>query len=453
MEQKHGLSNRRSFIRDAASLAALGAFGAGVLFKSCSSGKAKNVTEPVFNDQAPDGKVLKAGLIGCGGRGTGAAFNFLNAGPNLQITALGDVFQDRLDRCRQQLKERKDVEIADEKCFIGLDAYEKVIDSDVDIVLLTTPPYFRPSHFEAAVRARKHAFIEKPVAVDPVGARSIMASARMADAAGLKVIHGMQRHHQRDYVTTYNRIKNGAIGEIVSANCYWNSGQLWFVTPRPEWSDMENMLRDWVNWTWLSGDHIVEQHVHNIDVINWFTGKYPVRAVGSGSRQRRVTGDQYDNFSVDFVYDNDTHMHSMCRQVDGCANNISELITGTKGSSNCRNSITDLQGNELWKYSYPLNEEGESTPNAMKSAQDQEIVDFVTAIRTNTPLNTAEECAMSTLTAIMGRISAYTGKEVTLEEMMNSGLRLGPEEVTLGPSDIRAVIAVPGTDNQRKSRF
>ena len=444
MELESKQANRRDFIKGAATVAAASAFGAGFILKSCSTDRTQ-VVLPGFLDKAPDGRVLKAGLIGCGGRGTGAAFNFLNAGDNLQITALADVFQDRMDRCRQQLKERMNVEVADEKCFVGFDAYQKVIESDVDVIILATPPFFRPAHFEAAVRARKHVFLEKPVAVDPVGARSIMASARMADAAGLKVVTGTQRHHQRDYLTTYAHIKSGIIGDPLSAQCYWNQRRLWHVNPQPGWNDMEAMLRDWVNWNWLSGDHIVEQHMHNIDVINWFTGKHPVKAVGFGGRHRRVTGDQYDFFSVDFVYDDNTHMHSMCRQIDGCANNVSELITGTKGSTNCQNSISDLKGDVVWQYEYPLDENGQPSAQAMKNPYDQEIINLVAAIRNNTPLNEAEDCAVSTLVAIMGRISAYTGREVTWEEMMNSGLRLGPEKLAFGPVDIKAVVPVPGT--------
>ncbi|MFO7998858.1 MAG: oxidoreductase, partial [Bacteroidales bacterium] len=221
--------------------------------------------------------------------------------------------------------------------------------------------------------------------------------------------------------------------------------QLWYVTPRPGWSDMEAMLRDWVNWNWLSGDHIVEQHMHNIDVINWFTGKHPVKAVGFGGRHRRRTGDQYDFFSVDFLYDNGMHMHSMCRQIDGCAGNVSERIAGTQGASNCQNKVVDQRGELLWEYQYPLDETGLSTGQVAVSPYDQEIIDLVGAIRNNTPLNEAEACAISTMTAIMGRISAYTGKEVTWEEMMNSSLRLGPAEPAFGPVNIKADVPVPGT--------
>jgi predicted dehydrogenase len=444
MDQQTKTTDRRSFLKGTASMAALGALGAGAILKACSDSRPKAAV-PVFYDQAPEGKALKAGLIGCGGRGTGAAINFLNAGPGLEVTALGDVFPDRLERCRRELRERQGVEVPDEKCFTGFDAYQHVIATDVDVVLLATPPYFRPSHFDAAVRARKHVFMEKPVAVDPVGARAIMAAARMADAAGLKVVTGTQRHHQRDYVTTFEHIRAGAIGELVAANCYWNQSQLWHVARQAGWTDMEAMLRDWVNWNWLSGDHIVEQHMHNIDVINWFTGKHPVKATGFGGRHRRRTGDQYDFFSVDFVFDDGMHLHSMCRQIDGCANNVSERITGSKGRTNCQNRIEDLQGNLLWEYAYPLDGAGQPTRQVSVSPYDQEVIDLVAAIRNDTPLNEAEACAVSTMAAIMGRVSAYTGREVTWEEMMNSGMRLGPEEPAMGPVAIRAQVPVPGT--------
>lgn len=445
MDAKKPLSNRRHFLKGATALTALGAIGTGAFLNACSR---KKVVEPSFLDQAPDGRLLKIGLVGCGGRGTGAIFNFINAGPNIQIVALADVFQDKIDNCRKQLKEKNNIDIDDSKCFLGFDAYKELLNTDVDVVILATPPFFRPSQFDAAVRARKHVFLEKPVAVDPVGAKSIMASAKMADAAGLKVVTGTQRHHQREYLTTLEHIKAGAIGDIVSANCYWNQGQLWSVSPQPGWTDMEAMLRDWVNWCWLSGDHIVEQHMHNIDVINWFKGAHPVKAVGMGARHRRPTGDQYDFFSVDFVYADGMHLHSMCRQIDGCANNVSEFIMGTKGKSNCANLIQDLQGNTTYEFKYAKDAENgqEAIPGVKNvSPYDQEIINLIAAIRNNTPLNEAEVCATSTLVAIMGRISAYTGREVTWDEMMNSNLRLGPENLVMGPVDIKPIVPVSGT--------
>ena len=319
-----------------------------------------------------------------------------------------------------------------------------MIDAGVDIIILATPPLFRPQHFDAAVKAKKHVFMEKPVCVDPVGARSVLATAKKAEALGLSVVAGTQRRHQRNYLKTYEQVLNGEIGDIVAGNCYWNSGKLWHRNREEGWTDMEWMIRNWVNWTWLSGDHIVEQHVHNIDVINWFTGKHPVKAVAFGSRLRRITGDQYDNFSVDFVYDNDMHLHSMCRQINDCANSVSEYARGTKGYTNCMDTIYNPDGTEKWKYEYPLDENGE--PKGLKvGPYDQEHIDLVTAIRTNTPINEGENVATSTLAAVMGRISAYTGKEVTWEEMMNSDFSLAHETYALGPMDLTPNYPLPGT--------
>jgi predicted dehydrogenase len=420
--------------------------GAGSILQSCSRDGLKNTKPLNFLDSAIDGRKLKLGLIGCGSRGTGAISNFLNSGPGIEVIALADVFEDKLIRCRRELSGKMNISIPDENCFIGFDAYQKLLDTDVDLVVLATPPFFRPEHFDAAVTAKKHVFMEKPVAVDPVGARSIIASAKRADFADLKVGVGTQRRHQRDYLSTLEHIRQGAIGEILSANCYWNQGALWHVKPQIGWSEMEGMLRNWVNWCWLSGDHIVEQHLHNIDVINWFTGKLPERALGFGSRQRRKTGDQYDNFSVDLSYDDGMHTHSMCRQIDGCANNVSELIVGTKGVTNCKNTIWDHKNNIKWKYDYEKEETGAPPESEILKVgpYDQETIDLVTAIRNNAPYNEAEESARSALVAIMGRVSAYTGNEISFEEIINSDLKLGPSEMILGEVNFRANVPVPG---------
>jgi len=410
----------------------------------CSSQPRKVVAVPNFLDQAPDGAVLKAGVIGCGGRGTGAAINFLSAGPNLQVTALADTFKDRVDNCRERILQEKGQEVPAENCFVGFDAYQKVIDSGVDIVILATPPFFRPEHLAAAVQARKHIFSEKPVCVDPVGARSVMATAKKAEGLELSIVTGTQRRHQRDYVATWQQVQQGIIGELTGGNVWWNGGKLWHRDKNPDWTEMEWMIRDWVNWTWLSGDHIVEQHVHNLDVANWFTGKHPVKAVGMGSRLRRVTGDQYDNFSVDYTFENGTHIHSMCRQINGCANNVSERLQGTKGSTNCQNSILSLDGEEIWKYEYPLDKDQKPTNTVSVDPYVQEHIDLVTAIRTGKPFNELENTAISTMVAIMGRVSAYTGKETTYEEMMNSDLKLGPKVFVFGPVDIPKEVPIAG---------
>ena len=437
-------TSRRNFIGNSAAIGALGVIGASQLIRSCSTGESGGpLVVPEFLRAAPDGEPLKAGVVGCGGRGSGAAVDFLDAGPNLSIVAVGDVFQDKVDGIRQKLKDEKNVELDDSKCFTGFDAYKRVIDSGVDIVILATPPYFRPDHFQACVEARKHVFMEKPVAVDPAGARAVMAASKQAEAAGLSVVTGTQRRHSWRYNNVLARIRTGMIGDIVSTNVYWNQSKLWHRENQAGWTEMEYMIRDWVNWTWLSGDHIVEQHIHNIDVSNWFVGKAPVKAVGMGSRQRRITGDCYDNFSVDFVYDNDVHMHSMCRQINGCANNVSEMLRGTKGYTNGAGTVWDHEGNILYEYEPTLDEQGE--PNDV-SDYVQEHIDLVNAIRTGNQIVEAEETAKTNLTAIMGRESAYSGREVTWEHMMGSSRKLGPEgELSLGPVDLKAVIPIPGS--------
>ena len=442
--------SRRKFLAGAATVGAASAMGVGTL-SSCSmgggtSGAAGNydwttreLNLPPLLDEAPEGKELKAGVIGCGGRGSGAALNFLDAGPGLSIIALGDVFRDRLDSLKNKLKEQKGVEVPEENCFIGFDAFEKVLDSGVDIVILATPPKFRPQQFEAAVKARKHVFMEKPVAVDPAGIRQVIAAAKMAESQGLKIVTGTQRRHQLSYINLLKEMNNNAIGNIVSANVYWNGGKLWHRDKNPDWSEMEWMIRDWVNWCWLSGDHIVEQHVHNLDVANWFIGAHPVKALGFGSRQRRVTGDQYDNFSIDFTYEDGRQMHSMCRQINGCARGVYEVFHGTKAiatTTGGKLQIIDASGNQLF-----IAEKSETSPYV------QEHRDLITCIRKDIPFNEAEQTAISNMVAIMGRVSAYTGKEVTFDEMMNSDMKIGPETYIMGDIGYieKAKVPVPGT--------
>jgi predicted dehydrogenase len=434
-EKKKPDVDRRSFI------GAVAVAGAGALLTSCAKPSYQPPPPVTFIDKAPDGALLKAGVIGCGQRGTGAAIDFLAAGPNLKIVALADVLKDHLDLCRQTLVKEAQQQVADDRCFVGFDAYKKVLDTDVDLVLMATPPHFRPLHFDAAVDAKKHCFIEKPAAVDAPGVRTVLAAGEKAKTYGLCVVAGTQRRHQREYLETYNRISNGAIGRIVAASCRWNGGQLWYAPRKKGWSDMEAMIRDWPNWCWLSGDHIVEQHVHNLDTIAWFTGKYPVKVVGAGGRARRVTGDQFDFFSLHYAYEDGMRLDSMCRQIDGCANDVSEFVMGTEGSSNCHNTIYNKDGIAVWKYQEPGAEPGKSKFNAYK----QEHVDFVTAIRRNQPLNEAEQVAKSTLTAVLGRTAAYTGQEVTWDQIMDSKERLGPTEYAMGPVPIKAVVPVPGT--------
>ncbi|WP_106831099.1 Gfo/Idh/MocA family oxidoreductase [Parabacteroides pacaensis] len=456
MKSKSNLS-RRDFLKSSAVMGALGTLGTGsaaaVALSSCTGGEKAEVLKPLkepgtyyipeLPDLASDGQELKAGVIGCGGRGSGAAFNFLNAANGVTIVALGDTFQDRLSGLRNELKKQKNIDIPDDKCFVGLDAYQKVIDSGVDVVIIATPPVFRPVHFQYAIQKGKHAFLEKPICVDPVGYRTIMATAKQAQAKGLCVVTGTQRHHQRNYVESYKKIMEGAIGEITGGCVYWNQGMLWYRNREKAWNDCEYMIRDWVNWKWLSGDHIVEQHVHNIDVFTWFSGLKPVMAVGMGSRQRRVTGDQYDNFSIDFTMENGVHLHSMSRQIDGCNSNVSEFIQGTKGSWSTLGDtvIKDLAGNVIWKYDW----EAEKNQYKQRDPYTLEHVNWINCIRKKQPIEQASETAVANMAAIMGREAAYTGKEVTWDAMTASPLDYTPKDLNLGKMDMSTfVVAVPG---------
>lgn len=450
MRNKDSLS-RRSFLKSSVVAGTVGMMGGIPMLSSCSTDKSKKgeLTLPKLLEQAPDGKVIKAGLIGCGGRGTGAAMDFLNAGPNLQIVALGDVFQDKLDSCREILKKERNVEIPDENCFLGFDSYEKVIDSGVDMVLLCTPPHFRPAHVEAAVNAQKHIFMEKPIAVDPFGVRKVLAAVKRARTLNLNIVSGTIRRSQKDYMETRRRVLNGEIGDIVGANIIRNGGALWFRTRKPEWTDMEYMLRNWVNFCWLSGDHITEQFIHEVDVMNWYLGKNPVKATGWGGRQRRVTGDQYDFFSIEYLYDNGMRTHCAARQIDGCTNEKVEQINCTNGYADASGKLYDLNGNIIWEYPHP---EETDTQSEWKVTNPfvQEHINLVTAIRSGNTINDGEDQAYSSLVTIMGRMAAYTGKDITWDEVLNADLYLGPKTYVMGPveniPEIIPVAGVPGKE-------
>lgn len=386
---------------------------------------------------------IKVALVGCGGRGTGAATDAIEADKRVKIVALADVFNDRLEGTKKLLqnKGKDQFAVTDDNVFVGFDGFKKVMATDADYVILATPPHFRPMHLQAAIDAGKHVFMEKPVAVDPVGCRSVMKSGEQAKEKNLSIVAGTQRRHEQVYQEVYKRILDGAIGNIVSARCYWNMGQLWFKERESSWSPMEWMIRDWVNWSWLSGDHICEQHVHNIDVINWFTSmdggsNHPEKAVGMGGRCHRVTGDQYDHFAVDFEYKNGMHLASYCRQINGCDANVSEAVIGDKGTAYSMSGRTWINGpNEVKFYGNKIKQ---------RNPYVQEHIDLIDSIENGKGLNEANNVATSTLTAVMGRIAAYTGRIVTWDEMMSSDLKLGPAEYTMDIPLPQVVVPVAG---------
>ncbi|SKC22110.1 Gfo/Idh/MocA family protein [Alkalitalea saponilacus] len=442
--QKNKNMNRRKFLENTALAGTIGIMGVSMLAGCSKKRRSEELGIPPLNERAPAGKRLKAGLIGCGHRGTGALLNFLSTGPGVEVGALADVFPDKITEVRERLG-RFNIEVPDDRCFSGLDAYKKVMQTDVDVVLLVTPPFFRPDHFRTAIEAKKHVFMEKPVAVDPVGIRSVIATSRMAKTLGLNVVTGTQRRHQHDYLATFERVANGAIGQPVAAKAFWNQEHVWFRRRQEGWTDMEYMLRNWNNYTWLSGDHILDTHIHNIDVVNWFMEKYPVAAIGYGGRHRRVTGDQFDFFSIDFSFGNGVSSHSMCRQIDNCANGVGEIVMGTKGYTNCLNTIYNLDGSIKWQYQYPNDEQGNPMNTPKISPYIQEHIHLVTAIRTGYYINEGERTALSNLAAIMGRESAYTGRRITWDEIYNSNLKLGPEDITKGNVDMKFEVPIPGT--------
>ena len=439
--------SRRNFLEKSALIGAAGVIGLNALSSCKNTTKEVDYEFPPLLDQAPDGKELKVGLVGCGNRGTGAALNFLAAGHGLHLVALADVFEDKVWDCRDKLLKQR-VEVPEANCFWGFDAYKSLLDVDLDVVILATPPHFRPMHFDAAVQAKKHVFLEKPVCVDPVGARQIMATSKKAENMGLSVITGTQRRHSRDYLETYRQVASGAIGDLVAAKAYWLQSHVWFRTREEGWSDMEYMLRNWNSFCWLGGDHILDTHVHNIDIVNWFMGKTPESAIGFGGRHRRLTGDQYDFFSIDFDFGNGISSHSFSRQIDGCANQLGEVIMGTEGYTNCKNTVFNHDGSVKWTYEYPKNKDGRSTGVVAVSPYVQEHIHLVTAIRTNKPVVEAHRTAESTLTAIMGRTAAYTGQKVTWEEMMASNEKLGPGTYEMGPVDMEFPIPKQGTQHK-----
>jgi predicted dehydrogenase len=390
---------------------------------------------------------IRVGVIGCGGRGSGAAVDCATASPDVVITALGDLFPDQVQASLAELKKKLpagQVAATPETCFSGFDAFKKVLAGPVDLVILAAPPFFRPEHLAASIEAGKHVFTEKPVAVDPLGVRSVIATAEKAAAKNLAIVAGTQRRHQAHYVEIMKRIRGGDIGEIVSGQCYWNMGALWVERAAENWtnktaknwSDMEWQVRNWLFTTWCSGDHIVEQHVHNLDVMNWAFGAHPVKATGMGGRAARVEpqyGNIYDHFAIEYEYPNGARVLSMCRQTQGAAENVSERVVGTSGFSFTDSTDGYIKGAKAYE-----NEKASPNPYV------EEHKDLIASIRAGKPLNEGRQVAESTLTAIMGRMSAYTGRALSWDWVMNaSKLDLTPpkmELVSLPPLEV----AVPG---------
>ena len=385
-------------------------------------------------------KKLKIALVGCGGRGTGAIVQALQADENTELIAMADAFQDRVEKSLKAVQEHFDgvmkIKIKPKNLFSGFDAYKKAIDL-ADVVILTTPPGFRPYHFEYAIENGKHVFMEKPVATDPVGVRKVLDVARLAKEKRLNVVVGLQRHYQKKYIDILNKINNGKIGKITGGQVYWNSSGVWVRERQPDQSEMEYQMRNWYYFNWLCGDHILEQHIHNIDVANWFIGDYPLKAQGMGGRQVRNGkdhGEIFDHHFVEFTYKTGAVISSQCRHQPGCMRRVDESFQGTKGSVNMRyGDIVDLEGKEIYRYKSGNNTKsskpsrsianGLNEPNPYQVEHDK----LFASIRNGGLIADAENGAKSTLTAIMGRMATYSGKEITWDQAMNSKLELMPE--------------------------
>ncbi len=420
----HKTASRRHFMQTTATLAG-GTIATGTL-----------VPPAVY---AAGSDMLKVGLIGCGGRGTGAAKQALLADKNVKLTAMADAFEDRLTfslkalSANDQLVDK--IDVPTEQRFVGFDAYKQVLATDVDVVLLTTPPHFRPIHLKAAVAAGKHVFAEKPVAVDAPGVRSVLESCAEAKRKKLSVVSGLCLRYDAGFRETVRRLHDGAIGQIhtLMANDY--RGKIWVKPRQPEWTDMHWQMRNWYYFTWLSGDFNVEQHVHYLDVCAWIMNGYPTKAIGMGGRQVRTDamyGNIYDHHSVTYEFENGTRFFSNTRQQSGCKNNMSAHAQGSKGGAEVSERLLEIRTESTWRFK-----------DKVKNMYQVEHDEMFAGIRQGQPLNNGEYMARSTLLAIMGRMATYTGQEITWEQALNSKQDLSPKHYAWGAAP-EIEIAIPG---------
>lgn len=428
------MSTRRDFLKTsavagvAASVSTAGAFAAG-------------------------NETIKIGLIGCGGRGTGAVLDTLRAekringdNPKTEIVAVGDAFKRNAEAAVRSFKSTnpkssffpfaKQIKVTPETTFWGLDAYEKVLNAGVDLVILATPPGFRPIHLDAAIKAGKHIFCEKPVAVDATGVRKCYALADEAKKKNLAIVAGTQRRHQKGYLETIKKIHDGAVGEIISARCSWNGSPIWFREREQGMSDAAYQIHNWYHFLWLCGDHIVEQHVHNLDVINWILNDHPVRAVGMGGRtirkagQAKDVGQIWDHFAVEYEYKNGLRMYSFCRQVPGGGGDVSESVYGSKGRARLADGSWVLNGDQT---------------NSNDEPYVQEHIDLLNSIRAGKPLNELKQVTDATFTAILGRNASYANNWLKWDDLLASSEDTMPKNLSMDMALAVTDAPVPGT--------
>jgi myo-inositol 2-dehydrogenase / D-chiro-inositol 1-dehydrogenase len=419
-------TSRRTFVQTAAALT-------GAL--SAASMSTRTLAVPAVH--AAGSEEIKVGLIGCGGRGRGAIMNAVNASYQVKVTALADAFDDPLQSCRNLLKTqaKQQYAVTDDMCFVGIDAYKQMI-PEVDVVLLCSPPHFRPQHLEAAITAGKHVFCEKPIATDAVGVRRVLELSELAEQKNLCIVSGLCWRYDRGVKATVERIKDGAIGDIVTTQENYLTGTLWQKPRRPEWSDMEYQLRNWLYFRWLSGDHIVEQFIHSLDKSLWLhNDEPPVFCYGLGGRQVRTGeefGDIYDHFSVVYEWADGSRTFAHTRQMSDCMNEVEDYIYGTKGTAKIlANEIRGESGN--WKY------DGDK-PNMY----DEEHRELFKAIQEGRVINNGKYMSYSTLMAIMGREACYSGARVEWDKLLNSPLDLAPPSYALDAKPPEVVVPMPG---------
>ena len=403
-----GKTNRREFIKST---------GAAVIGSAATFNLAFSTSAFAQNENT-----LKVGLIGCGGRGTGAANEALHADPNVVLTAMGDAFQDRLDQSFDNLlKMHPDkVKVENENKFVGFDAYRKVMESGVDVVLLATPPGFRPDHLNAAIDAGKHVFCEKPMAVDAPGVRKVLDAVKKSKEKNLSLVSGFTLRYDNQRRALFGRVLDGEIGKIKSVSSTRNGGYLWYKPRQPTWGEMEYQLRNWYYYNWLSGDFIVEMIVHSLDMMSWAMGdKMPVRATGTGGRQARTDekwGNIYDHFAIEYEYEDEVCGVNFCRQQDGCSTRNTVEVYGTEGNAFAGGNAFKITGKNQWEY------QGEK--NNPYQTQHNELF---ASIRKGQPMNDGDFMANSTMMAILGRMVAYSGQTLTWDEALNSNHVLGPD--------------------------
>ncbi len=370
---------------------------------------------------------IRIGMIGCGGRATGAAMQALSTKQNVKLVAMADAFRDRLDSSYQALTSGEEgdvkhrISVTEETKFVGFDAYKQVIPL-VDVVIIATPPGFRPIHFEEAIRQNKHVFMEKPLATDPAGVQKVLEVAEIAKKKKLNVVVGLQRHYQTSYRELYKRVQDGMIGDITSAQVYWNSDGVWVRPRKPGQTEMEYQMRNWYYFNWLCGDHITEQHIHNIDVMNWFKGGYPVKAQGMGGREVRTGreyGEIFDHHFVEFHYADGSIMNSQCRHIKGTYSVVDEMLVGTKGTVKCGAAeILGRGGKSLYKF----DKKKENEPY-----QNEHDELFAAIAKGEYKFADTENGAKSTMTSIMGRMATYSGQIIEWDKAINSGISIQPK--------------------------